>query len=545
MLAPVIVAASCAADSPKTNKPTTGALCAVRDPGPSPLRRLTRLEYAHTVDDLLGPGLVDASVLPADERALGFDNNAEVLGTSDLLIEQYQDLAERAAAALAANPARFAPCAASAPDDACAAEFVSAFGARAWRRPLEPAEAAALAAVFASGHSEGNFAEGLLRVAAVVLQSPQFIYRVEEARPAPAVEAEDGLGGAAPLSPHELASRLSYLLWGSMPDESLRAAADGGRLSTSSDIEREARRLLAAPPARAVVASFHASWLGLDRLTELDKDPVAFPMWKPALPSAFHAETERFVDEVVWKGEGSLAALLDARYTFVDATLATFYGLPAPAGNAFQRVATDPSRRRGLLTQGSFLAVHAKPDQTSPVHRGRFVREQLFCTTPPPPPSDIEIRPPRLDPRKTTRERFAQHTADQSCAGCHTLLDPIGFGFEHYDGIGRWRDSEGGIAVDGSGALGGTDVDGPFDGAAELSERLAESAQVARCYATQWFRFAYGRGETAADTCSLAQLSAAFAGAKGDVRELLVALTQTDAFRFRRAASETTGEAAP
>jgi hypothetical protein len=182
--------------------------------------------------------------------------------------------------------------------------------------------------------------------------------------------------------------------------------------------------------------------------------------------------------------------------------------------------------------------VHAKAIQTSPVHRGRFVREQLFCTTPPPPPPDVEIRPPGLNPSQTTRQRFAQHTADQFCAGCHTLMDPIGFGFEHYDGIGRWRDVEGSNPVDGSGMLSGTDVDGPFDGAVELSDKLAGSAQVAECYARQWFRFGYGRGETAMDGCSLQQLTTAFSNANGDVRELLVALTQTDAFRFRRQSTE-------
>lgn len=531
-----LTVASCSSDTGKPGKPTTGALCTVaRDPGPSPMRRLTRVEYARTLGDLVGPGLVDASTLPADERVLGFDNNAEVLGTSDLLIEQYQDLAEKAAAAVAADAARFVPCAASAPDDTCGQEFVRDFGARAWRRPLAPAELESLNAVFTAGSADAGFTEGLLRVAAVLLQSPQFLYRLEEARPVPADPSEVEVPGAVALSPPELATRLSYLFWGTMPDEALRAAAREGRLVSAADIEREARRLVASPRAREVVTVFHDAWLGLDRLAELDKDPVVFPAFSPAMRTAFQTETERFVDDVIWNGEGTLGALLGARRTFVDGSLASFYGATPPSGSGFQRVALDPKRRAGLLTQGSFLAVHAKANQTSPVHRGRFVREQLFCTTPPPPPSNVEIRPPALDPRKTTRQRFSQHVADIACSGCHTLLDPIGFGFENYDGVGRWRDSESGIAVDASGALLGTDVDGPFTGAVELADRLAASADVASCYATQWFRFAYGRGETEADACSLQELSGTFAAAKGDVRELLVSLTQTDAFRFVRA----------
>jgi Protein of unknown function (DUF1592)/Protein of unknown function (DUF1588)/Protein of unknown function (DUF1595)/Protein of unknown function (DUF1587)/Protein of unknown function (DUF1585) len=513
--------------------PTGGALCTTRDPGPSPLRRLTRVEYGRTLGDLIGPGLVDTSGLPPDERALGFDNNADVLGSSDLLIEQYQDLAERAAVVVTGDLGRFVPCAGTIPDDACARTFIVDFGRRAWRRPLADAEIDGLLAVFTGGQTDVGFGEGVARTVEVLLQSPQFLYRIEvNADPVPEPVAD--LPGAVHLTPFETATRLSYLIWRSMPDQTLAAAADTDRLSTAADLAREARRLLKDPRAHDVVASFHASWLGLDKIDDLDKDQVVYPMFNPSLRASFRAETTRFIDEVIWNREGTLHALLTARYTFVDAGLAAFYGLATPAGADWQHVALDPMRRAGLLTQPSFLAVHAKANQTSPVHRGRFVREQLFCTTPPPPPPNIEIRPPVLDPRMTTRERFAQHTADAFCAGCHSQLDPIGFGFEHYDGIGRWRDTESGLVVDASGSLSNTDVDGVFDGAVALADRLGRSAEVADCYATQWFRFGYGRGETAADACSVGQLAGSLSASGGDVRELLVALTQTDAFRYRR-----------
>jgi hypothetical protein len=325
-----------------------------------------------------------------------------------------------------------------------------------------------------------------------------------------------------------------------MPDDALLVAADADRLASSGDLVREARRLLDDPRAREPVQAFHAQWLGLDRLDDLDKDRVVYPAFEPELAASFRAETMRFVDEVVWSREGTLKALLTAPYTFVDRRLAVFYGVQAAGATdtTLVHVPVDPARRAGLLTHASLLAVHSKANQTSPVHRGRFVREQLLCTVPPPPPADIEIRPPDLDPRMTTRQRFAQHTADPFCYACHRMLDPIGFGFEHYDGVGRWRDRESGNPIDAAGELLFTDVNGPFDGAAELGRMLAASDDVSRCYATQWFRFGYGRSESAADACSLQTLSTALSDARGDLRQLVLALVITDAFRYRRPAEE-------
>lgn len=532
-------------------------LCISRSSGPTPLRRLTRSEYGRTLRDLIGPGLVDTSSLPPDEQALGFDNNADVLGTSDLLVEQTAALAEQASAAVIQNLGRFLPCASASTtaDSDCAVSFIRDFGRLVWRRPLEPAELTALGAVLAAGQTQGvagtgtgtgqtnvGFAEGIGRAVEVLLESPQFLYRIElgvAAGPvvtpglAPAVASD--LAGAVPLSPYETATRLSYLIWGSTPDESLLTAAEQGRLALPEDLSREAQRLLADPRAHEVTAAFHAGWLGLSRLDQLDKDRVVYPTFDLALRDDFRTETSRFIDEVIWNREGTLSALLSARYSFVDSRLADFYGVSYPGTGDFVEVGLGSANRAGLLTQASILAAYAKANQSSPVHRGRFVREQLLCTTPPPPPSNIEIRPPTLDPRLTTRDRFAAHTADPFCATCHSLLDPIGFGFEHYDGLGHWRQTESGLAIDAQGLLTGTDSDGPFDGAVALADRLARSPEVQRCYVTQWFRFGYGRSETTDDACTLASLMDGAAATGGDVRKLMVALTQTDAFRYRRA----------
>jgi hypothetical protein len=318
-----------------------------------------------------------------------------------------------------------------------------------------------------------------------------------------------------------------------MPDAELSAAAQSGALSTADGVRAQAERLLADPRTRVTFASFYQQFLELDQLDDLEKDPSIYPTFEPAIRTAFLGETLTFIDSVLWNGDARLTTLLTAPYTFVNGKLAAFYGMPPVDGTTFRRVDVDPAQRGGLLTQGAFLATRAKYNQTSPVHRGKFVRERLFCTTPAPPPANLAIRPPDLDPRLTTRQRFAQHSVDPYCAGCHHLMDPIGLGFEHFDGAGIWRDTESGQPVDGAGQLTETDIDGPFNGVRDLERRLAGSADVERCTTNQWFRFAQGRADDPADACSLDQLGRDFHASGGDLRKLLVAITRTDAFRYR------------
>jgi hypothetical protein len=222
----------------------------------------------------------------------------------------------------------------------------------------------------------------------------------------------------------------------------------------------------------------------------------------------------------------------------MNADVAAFYGVPGPAVAEFQRVDLDPNQRAGLLTQPSILAVNAHADQTSPVHRGKFVRERLLCEPIAPPPPDVKAVPPAVDPNATTRERFAQHDKDPACAYCHKLMDPIGFGFEHYDAMGTWRDLEQGLPIDASGEITSSkDVDGTFDGAIQLAERLSTSEEVRACVVTQWFQYGHGRPNTKDDACTIQKLQTSFADAGYDIKELLVALTQTDAFLYRKRVS--------
>jgi hypothetical protein len=508
------------------------AACANRDPGPSPVRRLTHFEYDNTIRDLLGDDSAPSSAFPPDETALGFNNNAEVLSVTDILAQAYLDAAEGIAGRAVANPTlmgQIAPCGGG-DMTACGRSFIQTFGRRAWRRPLTQAESDRLAALFADAMSDG-YPAAVQAVMEVMLQSPQFLYRVELGQPAAARP------GWMKLTSWEIASRLSFLVWASGPDEALLDAAAADKLSTAADVQAQARRMLSDARAHAVLTDFHRQWLMLDQLAQVEKDQTIYPMWNRQLPQLMQTEVSAFVDSIMWNGDGKVSTLLTAPYTFANASLAAFYGLSGPQGDAFERVALDPAQRSGILTQGAFLVTEAKANQTSPVLRGKFVRQQLFCTPPPPPPPNLQIRPPSLDPRLTTRERFAEHAQNPFCASCHKLMDPIGLAFENFDGVGRWRDSEGGQPIDASGELIETDVDGTFVGPVALAQRLAISDDVQSCVVTQWFRYGYGRAEVPdADACSLATLNQAFTAAGGNVRELLVALTQTDAFMYRRAA---------
>jgi len=511
------------------------ALCTSKQPGESPIRRMTRVEYDNTVRDLLGDTSEPAKDFVVEEEALGFNNQATALGVTQLLAEQYMEASEKVAANATADAAKLAqlldgcdPAADGA--DVCGEKFVEAFGQKAFRRLLQPDEVQRLNGVFTWGLTEYDFTTGIQLVIQAMLQSPHFLYRVEFGMPDP-VEND-----VVALDHYEVASRLSYMLWNSMPDEELFAAAAAGELGTAEQIAKQARRMLDDDKARQAVANFHEQWLQLGKIESINKDSAIYPTYDDALRPMWKSETQAFLDYVVFDdAKGDVETLLTANYTFLNKELADFYGVTGPTGSEFEKVDTDSAERAGFLTQASVLAVNAKPNQSSPVHRGKFVRERLLCQILPPPPNNIQIKAPDLDPNLTTRERFNQHDKDPFCAGCHKLMDPIGLGFEHYDGVGLWRDKENGKAVDATGQINDSDdIDGPFDGAVELAHKLAESDQVRQCVATQWFRFGYGRAEQKGDQCNLEKVQDAFAAANYNVKELLVALTQTDAFIYRR-----------
>ena len=490
---------------------------------PVPLRRLTNEEYNNTVRDLLGDTSRPADAFPPDETIGGFENNTVAPITLDV-VERTLATAEALAARVITHIDALAPCPQGNEPLACARGFIDAFGRRAYRRPIADDERTELLRIFADKEKQAGYAHAIALVLQAILVSPNFLYRPEPV---------DGGTKARPLSGYEIATRLSYFLWASTPDETLLDAAAAGKLSTRQDVERAARRMLAAPQAVDGIRSFHRQWLELRMLTSASKSPVSYPAFTPELKDAMVEETLRFTTHAVLQGGDTVATLLTSKKSFVNAPLAKLYGVPAPNGSDFALVDLPPNQRSGLLTQAAVMSVLAGAEDTSPMLRGKFVREKLLCERIRPPPAGITILPPAFDARLTKKERFKQHRADASCAYCHDKLDPPGFAFEHYDAIGAFRSADGPLLIDATGDLEGTnDANGPFTDAIDLAKRLSASPQVRRCVATQWFRAALGRVERADDKRSLDALVQVFAGAGYDVRELIVAIVTSDAFRY-------------
>jgi hypothetical protein len=498
--------------------------------GTSPLRRLTRTQYTHTIRDLLGIDTDVAQGFSSDEKIGAFYSNG-IAPITDLGVEKYMDAAELLAEEAVGDLEALLPCdPQEIGENACVDELIDDLGRRAFRRPLRDVEREQMRDLFATAAAEGGFSQGIRLIVQGFLQSPYFLYHVELGQP-----DLDGDGYAA-LTQHEVASRLSYFLWGSMPDDTLLAAADAGDLGSAAEVRAQAERMLADPRAKDGIASFHLQWLGVDDMSTLEKDATMFPGFDDALKDAMRAETADFADWVIRQGDGKLETLLTAPFSVIDERMAAVYGVTLPPDHVpGEPVMLDPTQRAGLLTHASLLAKYAHVDQSSPVHRGVIVRENLLCQTLPPPPENVDNVPPDPDPNATTRERFAEHTEDPACAGCHVLIDGIGFGLENYDAVGAWRDMEGTLPVDASGeVLSTANIDGPFNGGVELAQKLAQSSDLQECVSTQWMSFALGRVPSELDECSADALQDRFEASGHDVRELLLSLVETEAFRMRR-----------
>ncbi|HVU00099.1 MAG TPA: DUF1592 domain-containing protein [Polyangiaceae bacterium] len=516
--------------SPANPTGLTEADCLAKPPtpGPSFLRRLNRFEYDNTVRDLLGDSSQPASAFPPEEKRLGFDNNATALQVSPALVEQYMLTAETLAkSVLANNRSKIVSCDSAADAAGCETTFITEFGARAYRRPLTDAEVGTLRTVFDAGAAT-DFDTGVRLVVETVLQSAPFLYRVEFGATPASGET------VVRLTSWEMASRLSYLVWQSMPDDELFAKATAGELDTPERIGEQVKRMLEDPKAHDVFAHFHDQWLKLDLLSGIDKDTAVFPTFSAPLAPLMTSETQKFLDWVVFQGPGTLDALLTSNVSFLNADLATYYGVSGVSGSDFQQVTLDDTRNAGFLTKGGLMAMLGKANQTAPVQRGKFVREQLLCQPLKPPPANIMIKPPELSSTLSTRERFAAHRTQTLCASCHELMDPIGLGFENFDGAGLFRTTENGKSIDATGQVNESDIPGTFDGAVDLAKKLAGSDQVRSCVATSWFRFANGRAETEDDACTMLGVTKKFSDAKYDLKTLLVALAESDSFQYRR-----------
>ncbi|MCG5053584.1 MAG: DUF1592 domain-containing protein [Myxococcales bacterium] len=477
------------------------------------MRRLTREEYDYTVSDLLGTKLTPARAFPREETVKGFDNNASQLSFPGQLAEQALSAAASLAQVALSKAGSIEPCASSETSEACGKKFIETFGRRAWRRPLTGPEVDRLMGVFALGDT---FTEGLDLALQSLLISAPFLYRIETPAERP-----------RPASSWDMASRLSYLLWKSMPDGELMdvAAADG--LQSKASILAQAERMLKDPKAERTFAAFNAQLMELPRINTAAKDPKVFPKWDNDYPRLLRDSAEAFMAHVV--KEGTFADLFTADFVFTNDQLSAYYGVDKPGTSEMTKVSlNDPKRSAGLLTQGGVIASHSGFTGTSPTFMGRWVRERLLCGTLPPPPPEVNVMIGPAPPNQTTREHHAAHNDNPDCVPCHRLMDPIGYAFEEYDAIGVHRTTENGKPVDPSGEAVDSDV-GTFVGATQLGEKLAASTSAQSCLATQWFRYAQGRLEEASDKAALEGLLAAVRDT-GTYKNLLLKTVQSAPF---------------
>ena len=510
-------------------------VCAkVASPG-TKLVRLTHAQYDNTVTALLGLPVQQSIAFQKDPTFQGFNNNALGLNVTDRLGRDYRRSAEALGLQAVTTPAvraKIVPCTGS--TDGCAKSFIAAFGRSAFRRPLTQAEKDTFFVLFKKADSvlEGSdpFNKGVQLVVEAMLQLPQFLYRTEVSDSAP-------INGLAPLTSFEVASRLSYMLWNTMPDAALLDLAEAGRLGTAAEVRTAALAMLEDPRAQAVVDDFHYQWLELDKYNNLARDPTLFPAFSPALSPMMQQETLRFIRHVVFDQKAPFASLFTSPVTFVNKELAALYKLTGSYTTAaYARVELDPTQRAGLLTQTGFLASHAYTRYDSPIHRGVFMIRRVLCLPLGDPPGNADLNlPPITGDIKTTRQQVTAHTSPSACSGCHKRINEIGFAFGNYDAVGQYRTVENGVNVDSSGtiALGGAVV--AFDNAIQLSKLVSESAEARSCYARNWMRYAYQRADTKEDGCDLDAMTANLAKPGYPLKDMIGDLTQNSSFRNRPA----------
>jgi len=500
----------------------------VAEPNPNTrLVRLTHAQYANTVRELFGvDDTPEGAFAPDALNGFVFDTNND-LRVDSRLGPQYRGAAEQLAAQVAEDSsvrARVVPC--DADEAGCAAEFIGSFGERAFRRPLAADEVARFEALFELGESLGDagdgFIDGVQLVVEAMLQSPQFLYRAE-------VSSGAEENGRAALDDWEVASRLSYFIFDSMPDSALFDKARDGELHTPQQVGTEVARMLDDERAISKFSSFHEQAWQVGRYAKIAPDPELYPDLPGDLVDRLRASSNRFIESVIEDG-GGLRELLTAPYAYVDSQLAELYGVDVDGG-ALERVEFDDGERKGFMMQVGFLASNAYARKTDPIHRGVFVLRDVLCRLIPDPPPGAQMTPPPEtdEPIETTREEISLLTGQLYCPSCHSQINEPGFAFEGFDAAGQVRERENGVEVDTSG---GITLDGErveFAGAGELVEALADSQEAQDCYTSRWLEFAYGRSLTERD----AALTESLAAEPRSVSEIVRTLTTSPEFLSR------------
>jgi Protein of unknown function (DUF1592)/Protein of unknown function (DUF1588)/Protein of unknown function (DUF1587)/Protein of unknown function (DUF1595)/Protein of unknown function (DUF1585) len=490
------------------------------------LRRLTHSQYNNTVRDLLGDQTAPASQFPPEDFVDGFKDQYNAQNLSPLLAEAYSTAAEKVARNAFRNGDTHNLIACK-PSETCRDKFIRSFGLRAFRRPLDSGEVQRYTRLFSS---ETDFMKAAQLVVEAMLQSPSFLFRLDAT-------------SNPKWKPYAAASRLSYLLWDSMPDAALMDAAANGQLATRAGVDKMARRMLQDPRAHQAVDEFTSEWLRFDRVLTSSRDRRRYPKFSRETAVAMTEEARQFVADLVWNNHNFMEAFT-ANYGFVNADLAAIYGVPAPAQEFVRTDFPLESERAGLLGQALFLALSAKPDDTSLTGRGLFVREQFLCQHVPPPPASVNtnLAPSTEAHPQTNRGRMSEHESNPACATCHNLIDPIGFGFEKFDAVGARRDKyelrfyagHGGghqppktvdLPMDTNGFVAGI-PDSHFSSPRELGAVLAKTPQCQECMVKQYFRYTAGRLETAADYPVIERALEQFRNSQFRFQELIIAIAR-------------------
>lgn len=490
---------------------------------PAPLRRLSQSELDTTLRDLareLGVTTFDPGAFAFPDPTVGdyFSNNARQNTMSQLTANHLMDAAERSSLQLTTDLPKVVGCTPGATADACVTAFIRRFARIAWQRPVSDDEVAAFAASYNAVAAADGVRSGIRAIIELGIQSPDFVYIIADAR-------EDDTGRLR-FDGHSVARRLSYFVWGSLPDAELRAAADADALGTTDQLRVQVERMLDDPRAKAALRRFHREWLAVRPAAALDKSTEVFPEFSTALAEDMSRELDAFVDRVVWDEGGGIAQLLADREALVNSRLADFYGIDSPStGNDDWRSVTLGDDRRGIVTRAAFLASTASATGTSPVKRGVAVLAKLMCTSLTA-PANVDTSLPAPDPAagpKTKKQILDSHASQPLCASCHNQIDPIGFAFEMYDATGATISTYAdGQPVETAGTL----ADGrAVTDATDLVDQLAADPDVAQCYARRWLEWSVGRSATPAEKCGIAHLAAT---ASTSIRDAILELATSD-----------------
>lgn len=508
---------------------------------PGVVRRLTHSQYNQTVANLLADQTRPADQFPQEDYINGFTNQASGQSVTPVQEEAYNRAAEKLARnAFRGGDRRLIPCQPSSPTDvACRVKFIQEFGRKAFRRPLTAGELARYEKLFlpdaAASH---DFLKGAQLVVEAMLQSPSFLFHLEQ-------------GPNGQFEQYRTASRLSYFLWDTMPNEVLFRAAAAGELGTPEQVERAARGMLEDPRAQRSMDVFLAQWLRFDRLKNAIRDHRFYPAFSTELAAAMIEETRQLYHHLVWEN-GNFMELFTSNYAYLNNDLAQLYGLPAPK-QQFARVDFPAdSKRAGILGEATFLTLTSKPAETSPTERGLFIREHFLCQiVPPPPPGVNTTLPPPTDEKPLTNRGMLQaHLSNNTCSACHRLIDPIGFGLEHYDAIGHYREqqlvtiyptfdemkhrikikpTEHRLTLESTGFVLGI-PHSDFENPRALGQILANEPACQKCIVKQLFRYAVGRPETPADQPVIDAMLKAFQDSQFRFQNLIIAIINSKPF---------------